>query len=79
MITFRLANSDLPGPGYAKEYRGGVEYVLDRGLFLPQEVAALNTLTQRVFVNGSWFQLWKGEVVRLTGTEPRVLHGASAP
>ncbi|MGX9921746.1 hypothetical protein ACWIG4_18050 [Streptomyces sp. NPDC002248] len=65
MIQFELSATDLPGPGYAQEVRGGARFVLSRGLFLPDEVAVLNSLTHGLIRPRSWFQLWQGETVPL--------------
>ncbi|MFJ4434566.1 hypothetical protein [Streptomyces sp. NPDC088923] len=65
MIEYQLSATDLPVPGYATETRGGVRFVLNRGLFLPDEVAALNTLAAGVIRPRTWFQLWQGETVPL--------------
>jgi hypothetical protein len=65
VIHFELSATDLPGPGYAQEVRGGATFVLSRGLFLPDEVAVLNSLASGVIRPRTWFQLWQGETVPL--------------
>ncbi|MFJ9889846.1 hypothetical protein ACIQRW_28880 [Streptomyces sp. NPDC091287] len=75
MINFRLAESDLPGPTYVKVYRGGMTYVLNRGMFLPEQAKALTAASALSLQTVATFQMWNGEIVEL-GTdiaEPSVL------
>ncbi|MFC9247793.1 hypothetical protein ACFT7S_28405 [Streptomyces sp. NPDC057136] len=76
MITFRLAESDLPGPAYVKVYRGGMTYVLNRGMFLPEQAAALTAASQLALKTVAHFQMWNGEIVELglPVDEPSLLH-----
>ncbi|MFE3383491.1 hypothetical protein [Streptomyces anulatus] len=75
VINFRLAESDLPGPAYVKAYRGGMTYVLNRGIFLPEQAKALTEASRVTLQTVATFQMWHGEIVEL-GTdviEPSVL------
>ncbi|MFS0694331.1 hypothetical protein [Streptomyces nitrosporeus] len=75
MINFRLAESDIPGPVYVKAYRGGMTYVLNRGLFLPEQAAALTEGTRMALHQVPHFQMWNGEIVELGAVEePSMLH-----
>jgi hypothetical protein len=76
VITFRLAESDLPGPAYTKVYRGGMTFVLNRGIFLPEQAAALNAGSREALAAVPHFQMWNGEIVELGDLldEPSLLH-----
>ncbi|WP_406420861.1 hypothetical protein [Streptomyces sp. NBC_00842] len=77
MINFRLAESDLPGLAFAKVYRGGITYVLNRGMFLPEQAAALTVAAGIALETVAHFQIWNGEIVELGPSieEPSALHG----
>ncbi|MFF7365849.1 hypothetical protein [Streptomyces sp. NPDC008125] len=78
MITFRLAESDIPGTGFIKSHRGGMTYVLNRGIFLPEHAAALTAATSSALEAVPLFQLWNGEIVDLStvdDAEPTALFG----
>lgn len=76
VINFRLAESDLPGPAYVKAYRGGMTFVLSRGIFLPEQAASLTAASRQVFELVPHFQMWNGEIVELglPVEEPSLLH-----
>lgn len=79
MITFRLSENRLPGPAFTKTYRGGLTYVLDRGLFLPEQASALTAVSRTVLNQVALYQMWQGEFVDLGDEveEPSLLHGVS--
>lgn len=76
MITFRLANSDLPGPVFVKTFRGGMTFVLNRGIFLPEQAASLTEAAGIALDTVAHFQMWDGEIVEIGPPveEPSVLH-----
>lgn len=74
MLDVRYVYSDelsVEDPVEAEERRGSVKFKLCRGLFLPEGVAALNSVTARILAGGQWFQLWRGEVVSMASPELR--------
>ncbi|MFE4330133.1 MULTISPECIES: hypothetical protein [Streptomyces] len=77
MIKFRLAESDIPGPAFIKVHRGGMTYVLNRGLFLPEQAMALTAASTTALESVAMFQMWNGEIVELGPhlEEPSALRG----
>lgn len=68
MLDVRFILTDLreSDPVEVEERRGQVRYLLSRGLFVPEGVAALNSATAQVLAGGQWFQLWRGEIVSMS-------------
>lgn len=76
MINFRLAKSDLPGPVFVKTFRGGMTFVLNRGIFLPEQATSLTAAAGIALNTVAHFQMWDGEIVEIGPPveEPSVLH-----
>lgn len=64
-VKFRLTDLTAEAPVRVTERRGAVTYDLHRGLYLPEAAAALNAATARLLAGGTWFQLWRGEVISI--------------
>jgi hypothetical protein len=70
-IRFLLADLSDDAPVVVKESRGKVKYLLHKGLFLPEGVAALNASSSAILAGGQWFQLWQGEIISINSPEPK--------
>lgn len=71
-ITYELADGLTDdAPILMSEGRGWINYELSRGLFVPEGVAALNSISSQLLAGGQWFQLWRGDVVSMGSPERR--------
>lgn len=74
-VRFQLADLDTCAPVEVEERRGDVRYLLSKGLFVPEGVAALNSATALLLAGGHWYQTWRGETIQIEGDYARVHRG----
>lgn len=75
-FTYELSADLRPeAPIRISEGRGWVHYELHDGLFIPENVAALNTAASALLAGGQWFQLWQGDIISMQSPETEGRNG----